>query len=42
MAKEIVVTLANGEKAGETLKNLTHQAAALRKEISNLKPRSTK
>jgi hypothetical protein len=38
MAKEIVVTLANGDKAGETLKQLTHQAAALKKEISNLKP----
>jgi hypothetical protein len=38
MAKEIVVTLANGDKAGETLKQLTHQAAALKKEISGLKP----
>jgi len=38
MAREIVVTLANGERAGETLKALRHQAAALNKEISTLKP----
>lgn len=38
MAREIVVNLANGERAGETLKALRHQAAALNKEISTLKP----
>lgn len=35
---DIDITLANGQKAGETLKQLTFQAAALRKEISGLKP----
>lgn len=38
MAANIVVNLANGERAGETLKALRHQAAALNKEISTLKP----
>ncbi len=35
---EIDITLANGQKAGETLKQLRLQAAALNKEISTLKP----
>lgn len=38
MAANIVVNLANGEKAGETLKSLRFQAAALSKEVSTLKP----
>jgi len=37
MAK-INIELANGQKAGETLKQLTHQAAALKKEVFGLKP----
>ncbi len=34
----IDIQLANGDKAGETLKQLTHQASALRKELGGLKP----
>jgi len=35
---KIDIELANGQKAGETLKQLTNQAAALKKELSTLKP----
>lgn len=35
---DININLANGDKAGETLKQLTHQAAALKKELGGLKP----
>lgn len=35
---KIDIELANGDKAGETLKQLTNQAAKLRKEIGGLKP----
>lgn len=38
MAAELELVLANGDKAGETLKQLRHQAAALNREISTLKP----
>lgn len=38
MAAELEIVLANGDKAGETLKQLRHQAAALNREISTLKP----
>lgn len=34
----INIELSNGQKAGETLKQLTNQAAALRKELGGLKP----
>jgi hypothetical protein len=35
---KIDIELANGQKAGETLKQLTNQVTALKKEISTLKP----
>ena len=35
---KIDIELPNGQKAGDTLKQLTNQAAALRKEIGGLKP----
>lgn len=40
MAANIDIELANGQKAGETLKQLRFQAAALNKEVSILKPGS--
>ena len=35
---KIEVTLSNGAKAGETLKELTKQANKLNKEVKDLKP----